>query len=81
MPAPPLSIRPPIIATAMPWPRRLSTSPKRSTSRACTVAPRVPLGSSATFRPLGRLLAWVRASRLAGVASKASAWATAASPL
>ena len=42
--------------------------------------PRVPLGSSATLRPLSRTKRWVRASRLAGVGSNDSACTALGSP-
>ena len=48
------------------------SSAKRSVSTKLTAPPRVFFGSSASFMPLGSVRRCVRASRFAGLVSKAS---------
>ena len=69
-----------MLATAS-CPKSDFSVPKCSDSWACTTRPRVPLGSSVSFSVPGICAGWLRASRLAGVGSKASATAAAGSPL
>ena len=58
-----------------------SSVPKRSRSEKRTTSPRVFFGISASVIPFASFRRSVRASRLAGVGSKASPAATASSPL
>ena len=73
----PLSSSRPTASAAAAWPNSVFSSPKRRLSTACAAAPRVGLASTAAFSPPNSKRC-VRASMLAGVASKASTAAAAA---